>query len=83
MNETVLKVILNHLEERDFNNSHFYVYTLTDFSSGHNFDIWSLTKIDFIDQMKLLLECKSIKFEVLIKSNGSIKLRPIEVAKGV
>ena len=83
MNFTVLKVILNHLEERDFNNSHFYVYTLTDFSSGHNFDIWSLTKLNFLDSMKVLLECKTIKFEVLVKSNGAIKLKPIEVAKEV
>lgn len=79
-NQTILSVVLNHIEQKKIKNVLFNVYTLTDKLSGHNFDVWSISKIEFLDKMQLLTELRTIKFNVIIDTS-KIKLRPVEVIK--
>lgn len=81
-NKVILNVIVNHIETREFNNQIFNVYTLTEFTSGQNFSIWSREKINYFDGAKLLLESIKVKFNVVV-TNSKIKLVPIERIKGV
>ena len=76
-----IKVILNHIEEKEFNSRKFFVYTFTDFLSGNQFDIWVLDKIKFLDGVKLLIEPKEVLFSVNINRDGKIKLKPLELSK--
>lgn len=80
-NQVNLKVILNHKEQRNFDNKLFTVYTFTDFLSGNSFDCWVTSTIDYIENMKLLLEFKEIIFSVQIKKDGKVKLLPLPLCK--
>lgn len=79
-NQAIIDVVLNHKDQKKIKNINFNVYTLTDKLSGNNFDVWSVSKIDFIENMKLLTELKTIKFNVIVDTN-KIKLRPVELIK--
>ena len=80
LNQVALRVALNHKEERKIRNTNFNVYTLTDLISGKNFDVWSISKIDFIEKMQLITELKTILFNLVV-DDTKIKLRPVEVVK--
>lgn len=80
-NIVVLKVVLNHYEDKEFNNRLYHVYTLTDYSSGNNFELWSVNQIDYLDSLQLLIQPITVKFTLLVKKQGGFKLIPIEPLK--
>lgn len=78
-----LKVVLNHKEIKELNSQQFFVYTFTDFDSGNSFDSWNPTKSDDIESMKILTQAETIKFKLVVKKTGVIKLYPIGIVRGV
>ena len=77
-----LKVVLNHKEDRELNSQKYRVYTFTDFISGNSFDSWSIKHVDFVEDMGLLIDSRIIRFNLVVKKTGQIKLYPIELVGG-
>lgn len=77
-----LKVVLNHKDEKELNSQKFHVYTFTDFISGNSFDCWSVNQLDFVENMGLLIDSRIIRFNLVVKKTGQIKLYPIELVGG-
>lgn len=77
-----LKVVLNHKEERELNSQKFHVYTFTDFVTGNSFESWNIKQVDFVENMGLLIDSRIIRFNLVVKKTGQIKLYPIELVGG-
>lgn len=77
-----LKVVLNHKEVRELNSQMFHVYTFTDFVSGNSFESWNVKQVDFVENMGLLIDSRIIRFNLVVKKTGQIKLYPIELVGG-
>lgn len=77
-----LKVVLNHKEERELNSQKFHVYTFTDFVTGNSFESWNIKQVDFVENMGLLIDSRVIRFNLVVKKTGQIKLYPIELVGG-